>query len=445
MKNYIIIFIFALISANYSQSLKNIIINSDNNIDSIITTDNQGVKAKFIYSYNGNHKILFVLRKYWTGSNWMDNRSYEYTYDNSENLIKKLVKAYDQFSDVWIDWERYTYSYNNDGQLLRELKEQISSGEWYDFSRYTFEYDQQGNIISEVYELANPSPMLNYRKYLFSYDANNNISQKITQWWINDAWVNFSLTTYDYNEDKILGYKTDRMNEDSWVDYQRAFCHYDGYGNKDSVLVQAWDAFNQLWVNDTLYTSSYNSDNLITENLMKRWDGEVWRNSTKSLLVYNSELDLVTWEYKYLYNENWERGTKPIKLIDKFGNIYSFYTGEIDIYYGTPVEVEVMHKNTIDFALYQNYPNPFNPSTKISFTLPEESNVKLVIYNLLGEEVATLINREMNAGFHSVNFDASSVNRQLSSCLYFYRISAGNASSGSAQSFVDVKKMLLLK
>lgn len=125
-------------------------------------------------------------------------------------------------------------------------------------------------------------------------------------------------------------------------------------------------------------------------------------------------------------------------------------TGNSEIFYAKvnlPDLVSVDNKTPAptEFVLQQNYPNPFNPSTTISFTLPEECSVKLIVYNSLGEEVATLINREMSAGFHSVNFNASSVNRQLSSGLYFYRISAGNASSGSTQSFVDVKKMLLLK
>ncbi|MFH1525941.1 MAG: T9SS type A sorting domain-containing protein, partial [Bacteroidota bacterium] len=86
-----------------------------------------------------------------------------------------------------------------------------------------------------------------------------------------------------------------------------------------------------------------------------------------------------------------------------------------------------------EFSLAQNYPNPFNPSTTISFSIPKQANVKLVVYNSLGEEIAELVNREMNAGFQSVKFDASN----LSSGLYFYRISTGG--------FVNVKKMLLLK
>lgn len=86
-----------------------------------------------------------------------------------------------------------------------------------------------------------------------------------------------------------------------------------------------------------------------------------------------------------------------------------------------------------DYLLSQNYPNPFNPSTTIQFALPKAGVVSLKVYNILGEEVAVLVNKEMNAGFQSINFDAS----HLSSGLYFYRISAGD--------FVDVKKILLIK
>ena len=103
--------------------------------------------------------------------------------------------------------------------------------------------------------------------------------------------------------------------------------------------------------------------------------------------------------------------------------------------------VEVNLSGATTFKLSQNYPNPFNPSTKIEFSLPQKAQVKLVIYNSLGEEVVTLLNKEMNAGYHSVKFDASN----LTSGIYLYRISASETSTGSAQSFVDVKKMLLLK
>ncbi|MCL5011882.1 MAG: T9SS type A sorting domain-containing protein [Patescibacteria group bacterium] len=86
-----------------------------------------------------------------------------------------------------------------------------------------------------------------------------------------------------------------------------------------------------------------------------------------------------------------------------------------------------------EFSLAQNYPNPFNPTTNIKFDLPKESNVILKVYNILGEEVATLVNKVMPAGQQVVTFNAS----QLASGMYIYRMEADN--------FVQVKKMMLTK
>jgi hypothetical protein len=85
------------------------------------------------------------------------------------------------------------------------------------------------------------------------------------------------------------------------------------------------------------------------------------------------------------------------------------------------------------FELHQNYPNPFNPATTISFTLGKGGFTTLVVYNVLGQKVATLVAGNVTAGRHDVKFDASAV----SSGMYFYRLESGNLSS--------VKKMMLLK
>lgn len=85
------------------------------------------------------------------------------------------------------------------------------------------------------------------------------------------------------------------------------------------------------------------------------------------------------------------------------------------------------------FSLAQNYPNPFNPTTKIQFSLPKASQVKLVVYNVLGQQIAELVNDFKSAGTYNVNWNASN----LSSGIYLYRLEAGNQ--------IITKKMTLLK
>ena len=88
----------------------------------------------------------------------------------------------------------------------------------------------------------------------------------------------------------------------------------------------------------------------------------------------------------------------------------------------------------VQFDLSQNYPNPFNPSTNIQFSLPKISDVKLEVFNSIGVLVATVIDDQKQAGFHTVRFDAS----RYSSGMYFYRLIANNA-------VISTKKMILIK
>jgi DNA/RNA endonuclease YhcR with UshA esterase domain len=101
--------------------------------------------------------------------------------------------------------------------------------------------------------------------------------------------------------------------------------------------------------------------------------------------------------------------------------------------FGKPTSVEHVNTMPASYAISQNYPNPFNPSTIISYSIPKEGHVVVKVYNIIGQEVATLVNAQQTAGTYKVSFDASS----LSTGVYFYRISSG--------SFNQVRKMMLIK
>ncbi len=99
------------------------------------------------------------------------------------------------------------------------------------------------------------------------------------------------------------------------------------------------------------------------------------------------------------------------------------YSSEIN------VEVSVPYK----FTLEQNFPNPFNPATTIKYSIPELSYVTLKVYDILGREVATLVNGQKSAGSYEINFDAE----KFASGVYFYKVQSGQS--------ILIRKMILMK
>jgi hypothetical protein len=95
------------------------------------------------------------------------------------------------------------------------------------------------------------------------------------------------------------------------------------------------------------------------------------------------------------------------------------------------VESEII--KPLAFSSEQNFPNPFNPTTKINYHIPQLSFVTLNVYDVLGSEIATLVNEEKSVGSYEIEFNAT----VLPSGIYFYRLQAG--------SFVETKKMVLMK
>ena len=134
-------------------------------------------------------------------------------------------------------------------------------------------------------------------------------------------------------------------------------------------------------------------------------------NSTTPQSYTFEDKNLSSGKYKY-----------RLKQIDFNGN-FEYHNLSNEVVIGVPEK----------FSLSKNYPNPFNPTTKISYELPITNNVSLKVYDVLGNEVGSLVNQKQNAGRYEINFDGSN----LSSGVYFYKIQAGD--------FTAVKKMMLMK
>ena len=122
-----------------------------------------------------------------------------------------------------------------------------------------------------------------------------------------------------------------------------------------------------------------------------------------------------------------------IAVVDHAGNI-SEYSAVVEAAVLSIVEIMVPEI----FALHQNYPNPFNPTTQIRYDLPEDQFVSIVIYDVMGRKIRSLMNTSQTAGFHSVRWDAKNdIGEGVAAGMYIYTIQAGE--------FRATKKMVLLK
>jgi hypothetical protein len=122
-----------------------------------------------------------------------------------------------------------------------------------------------------------------------------------------------------------------------------------------------------------------------------------------------------------------------------WGNVSTaIVTLDTTIITGIYTEVATLPKA---FAFNQNYPNPFNPSTTITFSLPSKSIVSLKVFDALGREVTTLVNGELSAGYHSQQWNATNI----PSGIYFFRLQARQTTGGQVGSFVETKKLVLLR
>ena len=133
-------------------------------------------------------------------------------------------------------------------------------------------------------------------------------------------------------------------------------------------------------------------------------------------------------DYSYVDNSYATGNVYRLKQLDLDGTLH--FSDAADPLAVTGVSVKAL---PTEYSLSQNYPNPFNPSTKIDFAIPKQSQVTLKVFNVLGQEVATLVNGVLTPGQHSATFNAS----KLASGVYFYSLNAGN--------FVSTRKMMLVK
>jgi len=191
----------------------------------------------------------------------------------------------------------------------------------------------------------------------------------------------------------------------NWVGERRCTYSRDAEGNMISAVQENRNGTN--WVNVGRITYTYGANNRMVSGFCEQWDGANWILGD-GVFYFDNEL---------ISNSSGEK---------------------FEIFYASLTDIRNNEISKNNFVLSQNYPNPFNPTTKIQYTIPTVGvqravSVQLEIYNVLGKEVATLVNESKSAGNYEVEFDASS----LPSGVYFYQLKVGNS--------IETKKMILMR
>ena len=376
-----------------------------------------------------------------SGSTWVNDYKDTLFYNSNFNQVRLL--EYNWLNNNWTYYLNRLSEYDLSNRINLSTYQSYLSQQWYNDSSFIYTYDDIQKIITCTIRLWNNN-WINSRRYLYEYDANDQLIKETYQGWVNNSWMDSTLIEYTYaftdNFDEII---QKRYSNNIWQNYYRSKYLY----NNLMLNIETDDYFwrNGAWRDTLKYISEYNNfENIVTQTSLAYSNG-TWENSTRTEYTYDAQNNVLDAVIKIWLFNSWINTLKLSFEFDAYGNMtllllqhWNFISGWANFYRTMAYYTEITSCYDDDislkeFELFQNYPNPFNPTTKISYTIPEGGNVTLKVFDLLGSEVAELVNGETEAGNYEINFDAS----LLPSGVYIYKLQAGD--------FVETKKMILIK
>ena len=304
----------------------------------------------------------------------------------SSNGIQQWVARYEGPNHIGGDGEsiivdKYGFSYVT-GATLYDINKTVIG---------TIKYSPNGDSVWTRF---------NFQPFTRLYEFGNNI--------LLDTSLNVYVSGRGCDSILLSGYRTlkyDKFGNLLWNIFDSNYI----YQPYSSILDKYYNIYSTSSAEYSIYSIEYNSSGI-----------KIWSSHYPQF----NPMNISYWGFKF--------------FLDNFNNLYLF-GGTLDssilIKYGLPTNINANTGNIINpLNLYQNYPNPFNPVTKISFDLPKSGNVKLIVYDILGREVAALVNNEFKkAGSYTVEFNSEN----SASGVYFYKLITDD--------YIQVKKMVILK
>ena len=338
-----------------------------------------------------NNKVYQITHEQWNNNQWeAAGVRTLYQYNVNDILETKVYEYFDKNSNQW-NSNAKTIFYNN------------GIGEP-DSSCYYYESNGVNNPLLRTY---------------FTYNGQNHLMEKRQFMYSENEVMDSTITTFEYQGNKL----------------------YREYVNKNYLVFSVHNLSRKTYT----YNESDKPKNIVEENYNDQT--QQWEKVYRYLYVYDEETGFLTQLIKHFLGDNFSVVLEKTTYVnDSDGNILEEIfekregEGEMkklyrDIYsYSFPTMVEQKSPIVVSSTqLEKNYPNPFNPTTTIHYQIANAGVVNLKVYDVLGKEIATLVNEKKDVGKYSINFNAS----HLPAGIYFYRLQSGE--------FVETKKMVLLK
>jgi hypothetical protein len=450
----IFIFLF-LINLSFSQ----------NKYEKFINSFSTGNKSSTLFSIKSSTNLV------WYDNKWLPTSKTLNTYDTEGNIIECINQKY--INETWINFTRVLTNINKTNsnqtgisQKSTEIINQEFNGEsWNNVSReLSIETGTAKEITNQIWRSGHWENIKNYISYYNPDSKQTEVYGKVWkngQWenqykiktspssnyfeikdtvysWINSKWSDSASSHYVF--DSLHRNVTDNhciYSQEKWLNSKRT--EYTYKSSSDIIINYEWDGF--AWVNIERSTTQKNPPEFLKEN----WENNKWVGKFRSRTNFDSIMkkqieEILIWE-----NDKWQLNSRMWFTFDEYSNpqemviqllINDEWVNSQKTVYNYESTTAIDRKNTKSikgFELSQNYPNPFNPSTKIEYSIPENTMVNLTVYNYLGQQVETLVNKIQSAG----NFSYEWKPENIPSGIYYYRIHAGK--------YNTIKKMMFLK
>jgi hypothetical protein len=382
-----------------------------------------------VMTYTGQPDNSVDLKQLWQNGKWVNYTKDSSTYDTKGNM---LVHTFNYWSNgVWVDSIYSVRTYDANGCMLTNFSQYLTNGYLVNHDRSTYSNDGSGHHLTYLFEIWKNNNWAFSDMYSYTWN-NGKLETSQWQYYANSVWNLGTLDTYTYNSDgkvEILEIKSGATGV--WKPSQKQIHSFQN-GFETSWLMQNWDG--AVYVDISRYNYTNDSKGNVLTSVYQNYQNSKWNDYLQSVFTYDANGNELTGYNTQWYTNQWKPvdGSFDVKIN---GDDYYFTGYSINLKY-ILVSTGIAADNSSiikGYSLSQNYPNPFNPSTTINYSVPKSGPVELIVYNVMGREVVTLVNEQKPVGNYSVKFDAG----KFTSGVYFYQLKSGD--------FISTRKLIILK